>query len=65
MHLGSLVTTLRGQPNVTTSSADYKMLAAVDMGTNSFHMVIVRADSKGRFQIVDVVCRKNEHGIPS
>ncbi|GAQ88727.1 exopolyphosphatase / guanosine-5'-triphosphate,3'-diphosphate pyrophosphatase [Klebsormidium nitens] len=33
---------------------DHKMLAAVDMGTNSFHMVIVRADAKGRFQIVDV-----------
>lgn len=30
------------------------MLAAVDMGTNSFHMVIVRADSQGRFQIEDV-----------
>lgn len=38
------------------------MLAAVDMGTNSFHMVIVRADAKGRFQIVDVVSTK---GIPT
>ena len=29
------------------------MLAAVDMGTNSFHMVVVRADNQGRFQLID------------
>lgn len=35
-------------------SADSRMLAAVDMGTNSFHMVVVRADNQGRFQIEDI-----------
>ena len=29
------------------------ILAAVDMGTNSFHMVVVRADKQGRFQLMD------------
>ncbi|CAM6008382.1 unnamed protein product [Sphagnum balticum] len=29
------------------------MLAAVDMGTNSFHMVVVRADKQGQFELVD------------
>lgn len=29
------------------------MLAAVDMGTNSFHMVVVRADKEGRFELID------------
>lgn len=29
------------------------ILAAVDMGTNSFHMVVVRADKQGRFQVMD------------
>ncbi|CAK9190513.1 unnamed protein product [Sphagnum troendelagicum] len=29
------------------------MLAAVDMGTNSFHMVVVRADKQGHFELVD------------
>lgn len=29
------------------------VLAAVDMGTNSFHMVVVRADKQGRFQLMD------------
>ncbi|KAG0575333.1 hypothetical protein KC19_VG337700 [Ceratodon purpureus] len=29
------------------------VLAAVDMGTNSFHMVVVRADKEGRFQLMD------------
>jgi len=28
-------------------------LCAVDMGTNSFHMVIVKADDEGRFVVVD------------
>lgn len=31
-----------------------QLLAAVDLGTNSFHMVIVKADSHGNFQILDV-----------
>jgi exopolyphosphatase/guanosine-5'-triphosphate,3'-diphosphate pyrophosphatase len=30
-----------------------KMLAAVDMGTNSFHMVVVQADKQGQFRLVD------------
>ncbi|CAM6048324.1 unnamed protein product [Sphagnum compactum] len=29
------------------------MLAAVDMGTNSFHMVVVQADKQGQFRLVD------------
>ncbi|CAI5958881.1 unnamed protein product [Closterium sp. NIES-64] len=33
---------------------EQRMLAAVDMGTNSFHMVVVKADNKGRFEIEDV-----------
>ena len=31
-----------------------QLLAAVDMGTNSFHMVVVRAHENGRFEIEDV-----------
>jgi Ethanolamine utilization protein EutJ (predicted chaperonin) len=34
-------------------SREGKMLAAVDMGTNSFHMVVVRADKEGQFELVD------------
>jgi Ethanolamine utilization protein EutJ (predicted chaperonin) len=34
-------------------SREGKMLAAVDMGTNSFHMVVVRADKQGQFELVD------------
>lgn len=33
--------------------AERFLLAAVDMGTNSFHMVVVRADMQGRFKVVD------------
>ena len=31
------------------------LLAAVDMGTNSFHMVVVKADELGRFKIIDAM----------
>eukprot|EP00897_Mesotaenium_endlicherianum_P004785 jgi/Mesen1/4334/ME000022S03625 len=34
--------------------SETKMLAAVDLGTNSFHMVIVKAKDNGRFEIEDV-----------
>lgn len=30
-----------------------KMLAAVDMGTNTFHMIVVKVDPNGRFRKVD------------
>eukprot|EP00850_Spirogloea_muscicola_P018617 SM000172S03090 [mRNA] locus=s172:286416:292351:- [translate_table: standard] len=43
-----------GGPDNSTPVEGTNMLAAVDLGTNSFHMVIVQADSSGRFQIVDV-----------
>eukprot|EP01018_Ginkgo_biloba_P028275 Gb_25325 [translate_table: standard] len=42
--------------NVDTSNKAtmmQRMLAAVDMGTNSFHMVIVQVEPNGRFQRVD------------
>lgn len=42
------------QKNGSTSAQNGDLiLAAVDMGTNSFHMVVVRADSQGRFQLMD------------
>ena len=31
------------------------VLAAVDMGTNSFHLVVVKADARGRFKVVDAL----------
>lgn len=34
-----------------------KRFAAIDMGTNSFHMVIVRADQDGNFEIMEKVKR--------
>eukprot|EP00271_Cylindrocystis_brebissonii_P013819 TRINITY_DN3413_c0_g1_i6.p1 TRINITY_DN3413_c0_g1~~TRINITY_DN3413_c0_g1_i6.p1 ORF type:complete len:758 (-),score=121.71 TRINITY_DN3413_c0_g1_i6:752-3025(-) len=37
-----------------TKQPNSRMFAAVDMGTNSFHMVVVRADAAGRFEIDDV-----------
>eukprot|EP00899_Mesostigma_viride_P014164 jgi/Mesvir1/22749/Mv14149-RA.2 len=36
------------------SDKQYLYLAAVDLGTNSFHMVIVKATPEGRFTILDV-----------
>nr|XP_024378988.1 uncharacterized protein LOC112283895 isoform X3 [Physcomitrium patens] len=42
------------QKNGSTSAQNGDLiLAAVDMGTNSFHMVVVRADKQGRFQLMD------------
>lgn len=31
----------------------YRYLSAVDMGTNSFHMIIVRASNDGSFKVID------------
>jgi exopolyphosphatase/pppGpp-phosphohydrolase len=28
-------------------------LAAIDVGTNSFHLVVARVDSDGRFEVID------------
>lgn len=30
-----------------------KLLAAIDIGTNSFHLIVVKANKKGNFEIVD------------
>ncbi len=30
-----------------------KTLAAVDIGTNSFHLIVIKFDNKGNFEIID------------
>ncbi|KAH7426390.1 hypothetical protein KP509_10G000300 [Ceratopteris richardii] len=39
--------------HLRTGDHESMMLAAVDMGTNSFHMVVARVDCDGDFQVLD------------
>eukprot|EP00250_Pteridium_aquilinum_P005780 c15823_g1_i1 orf=691-1596(+) len=40
-------------PRRDSDNGESMMLAAVDMGTNSFHIVVAKADCHGEFQVLD------------
>lgn len=38
---------------VEENSLNGRMLAAVDLGSNSFHMIVSRSDENGSFTLID------------